>query len=210
MRLALRLDSEGIEEQDLLCEVPGDCTGRWKSSGALLEAELALLPGLAIGAEWGTHHASMAEASYRGDGQQAALRLRGALPLGPRLGLAASGRLALTEDHGDPEAAGTTGDGASRQGAVDLCLVSGRPRDGLMLWGGAQAATWWDHRLHPLGLGEVELVLVPTRSLSAVGGLAMVSEPVGPAYGRGPRVSLGVEARIGQVDGISVWLGPRF
>ncbi|HND33877.1 MAG TPA: hypothetical protein PLA94_27950, partial [Myxococcota bacterium] len=141
-------------------------------------------------------------ASYRGSGLLYGGGLKVGLPIRPLIGVDLWGSYVgwstsetdKLEDH--------------RRSELDVgaALRLGSSEEGLVGWVGPVVSPWSKSDLSALN-GAVPLSLVPRLPVSAMAGLSLVSQPLGPAWtGRG-RLTFGAGFTLGNRIGGDCWLG---
>lgn len=211
--LALRAEDETAGVRAAGCAEEEGCEALWEQRRWTAELSVALLHGLGIYGGLSRGYELVEAAEYEGVGQAWMLGARLALPVAGALGVAADARYASSQTEGAAVsgAAGGAGSGRWRSPQLSLLGTFGSPASGGLGWVGAQATPGWASALVPLG--EVDgvplasLDLQPTLPLSAVFGLAGVSEELGLPWRRTARISAGAEAWLGRTSGLSLWLG---
>jgi hypothetical protein len=212
LRVDARIGSETISERDTRCTVSDGCTALWKRTEIVVGVNLAILRGLGIYGELGKETGSIRAAEYQGRSRTWAVGLRGAIPIAPSWWIAADGRF------GFGDGVGLTNSAASdpeverfRIHTASLLGVWGDPSKGADVWLGAQSAWYYEHSVWPLGQDKddvvLELPMQPEIPVSGVLGGAFYSDPLGVPWRRTLRMNVGLEARIGQVYGLSGWVG---
>ncbi|MCK6505787.1 hypothetical protein L6R53_20750 [Myxococcota bacterium] len=168
------------------------------------ELQVALLPGLAVAADAGRLVTRVDEADVASAGFGWGLAVRGALPLSGLWWLSAQARL----DGGAPGQVGPDTE-KTRQliGTGTLELAWGDLDGGLVGHLGAQASPLYQQQLQPLGPDRLELTLRPVLPVGAVAGFSFLSEPLGAAWNRPPRLAAHVDATGGQTTGVSAGVG---
>ena len=194
-------ESHWVEERG--CEE--SCDGVWRRNRTSLSGRLVLLPGVALDGELSRQSDRVQQANYRGQGLVWAGGARLAAPLG-RSGvwLSAVGRY----EKGETLSASVEEVERSRyqQGTVTGLVAWDSPLElgGVTAWGGAQAAWLWSHSiaLDADGADALDIALHQAVPLSAVVGIGVTSDSLGPPWGPDWRMSLEVDGLIGQSNGV--------
>lgn len=199
--LAIRADTDAVPVADTACSGADACDGVWRGLGTTGVANLSLVRGLGVFAEFGHLTEHVDEASWSGRGHRVALGVHAALPVAGSWGVALTGRYGWSTNPGD-----IVGKDLLRTGEASLLGTWGRPTQELTLWAGAQTAWLWEQQLAPLADPTLDLSLKPYRPLSGVLGAAATSPTLGLPWRRGVRITVGAEGWVGQGNGGSAWI----
>jgi hypothetical protein len=212
VRVDARVGSERVDERDTRCQGNTGCTAIWRRSEIVGGLHVAILPGLGIYGELGRETAQIRAADYIGISQVWAVGLRAAVPLAPNWWIAADGRLGFGAGEGTLQEGETDPEAERYQIHTGSLLgVWGDPSNGADMWLGAQAAWQWKHEVWPLGRDDegvaLDIPLSPKTPVSGVVGGAFYSDPLGAPWRTSIRMNVGIEGRIGQVNGVTGWVG---
>ena len=215
LRLVAGVDASRVAELDQECGDRDSCSAFWNRTTVLAEAQVVVLDGVAVYAHIGRASDRVAEANYRGVGPAWGGGVRGSIPL-PMASwyLAAEAGMSWAWGQGGSLDSGEAESAWAQVHHARAVLAWGRPSEGPSLWAGVEASWFWAHHVLPLGYSEqravVDLPLQPSLPASAVLGVSLGSQDVGPAWSRSVRLTTGVGVRYGQVQGISAWVGGRY
>lgn len=210
--LTLRYDNDAVAERVPNCRPDDACTAAWRTNLGAAQLRVDPIQGLGFYVEGGAGGERVSEADYRGSAWRVAGGLRGAVFLGEGpwfLGANArvdwgGGRGAELELGGRERARSLVQTGTVLTGL-------GRPENGLSTWFGVQRSWAWSHTVYALGgepgTADAGIVLDADRPLTGLAGFTLVSDPVGAHPSQGARVRIGFEARVGQDNGGSAWVG---
>ena len=208
-RLSVRSfgDLETIAVKDLECGSSSPCEASWTSATGGAALEWSPLPGLGVSGGVAYQDSKSTEADFRGSGLSYFVQLRGALPLSSRWWLAGQASYSRTELSGGAVATGSNEQASLALGTVGATAIWSEVMDGPSAWLGLQSSVLWSHEIYPLGEdGSLVLPLAPRLPVSAVGGLAIRSQPFGVPWEDSVRLSVGLEGRAGQANGIGTWV----
>ncbi len=213
--VAAQTGRESVWERDTSCDAASadqSCDGLWRRWGYTAHARLTLLDGLAIDGEIGRQNDRLRQANYRGNGLVYAAGLRGALPLSSSgFWLAGVGRFEIGQGTNSTEDDIST----YRLGNMSALLSWKDPMGNISTWGGVQGAWRWDHSVEPLGRNEdgstvLNISMKTVLPVSGVIGGELISDPLGAPWTSSWRLSVGVEALVGQSNGIYGWAAVRY
>ncbi len=180
----------------------GQCLALVVDNGGRGIVEYRPLSFLSVWGELGWSIETVRSASYRGNGLLYGAGLKVGVPIRPMIGVDAwLGYTAWTtaepnkmEDH--------------RRSELDAgaALRLGSSDDGLVAWVGPVVNPWSSSELSALN-GAVPLSLAPRLPISAMAGLAIYSNPLGPAWTEKGRISFGAGFTLGNRIGGDCWLG---
>lgn len=210
--LALRAETETAGLRAEGCEAEEGCDAVLEGRTWAAELSVALLRGVGVYGVVGRRIELVQAAQYSGVGRTWALGGRLALPITGALGVAADARYTWSATEGAAVEGALAGPGSQRWQSPRLSLMGtlGQPDDGGLGWLGVQTSPGFTLVSSPLGSLDgaplTELTLKPELPVSAVFGLAGVSEELGLPWRRSARISAGAEAWLGQTSGLGAWL----
>lgn len=183
------------------CET-GQCLALVVDNGGRAVVEYRPLSFLSVWGELGWSLETVRAASYDGDGLLFGGGLKAGIPIRPWLAVDLWGSYVnwttSEEDKQDDH----------RRSELDVgaAVRFGSSTEGLVGWVGPVITPWAQSELSALD-GSVPLSLMPRFPVSAMAGMSLVSEPLGPVWAERGRLTFGAGFTLGNRIGGDCWLG---